>query len=214
MCSITGAMSLLPTVLSVGVGMATSAAQSKARIAEQNRQYAANKAAAQAAYQTSADTAALRYKQNNKKIRQDAFDFELKGKLAESQLVTMAGASNLAGGSIAETLADARGRWTKDARRFIDDKRNLKDSYIQDLENLRVSMDNQINTVAQGRWTTGDTLSMLSPLAGGFSSLMIDRQNSALNNWRMGNVGRLPGELSGVRRDFGLGSYTGAGFSE
>ena len=54
----------------------------------------------------------------------------------------------------------------------------------------------------QGRWTAGDTMAMMAPLVNGFSSLMIQQQNTAAHNQSMAQV-------SGV----GLGSTMGGGFS-
>lgn len=192
-------------VLQMGFGMMSSAAQSRARIEEQNRQYAANKQAAEASYEAAVETSSMKFLQNNTKIRQQGFDFELMGKLSESNLVAQAGSSNLGGTSIRSTVADARGKWTKDARRFIDERKNLAEAYEMDLHNLEVTKVNQINTVMQGRWTAGDTMAMLAPVVNGFSSLMIQGQNQNYHQQRMGQIGQTPGTLSG----FGGGGYMG-----
>lgn len=177
-------------VLQIGFGMLTSAAQSRARIEEQNRQYAANKAAAEASFAASRETAALQFIQNNEKIRQEQFDFELLGKLQVSQLQAQAGASNLRGISVRNTISDANARISKDSRRYIDERKNMAQAYKAELHNLRVSMVNQINTVSPGQWTQGDTLGMLSPLVGGFSSLMIGRQNQGYQQQRISQLGQ------------------------
>lgn len=194
-------------VLQMGFGMMSSAAQSKARIEEQNRQYEANKQAANASYEAGVETSSLKFLQNNKKVRQQGFDFELMGKLQESNLVAQAGSSNLSGVSIRSTIADARGKWTKDARRFIDERKNLAEAFEMDLHNLDVTRVNQINTVMQGRWTAGDTMAMLAPVVNGFSSLMIQGQNQQYQQQRMGQIGQMPGSMSG----YGGGGY-GGGF--
>lgn len=180
-------------VLQIGFGMLTSAAQSRARIEEQNRQYAANKAAAEASFAASRETAALQFIQNNKKVRQEQFDFELLGKLQVSQLQAQAGASNLRGISVRNTISDANARISKDSRRYIDERKNMAQAYKAELHNLRVSMVNQINTVSPGQWTQGDTLGMISPLVGGFSSLMIRRQNQGYQQQRISQLGQIPG---------------------
>lgn len=190
-------------VLQMGFGMMSSAAQSRARIEEQNRQYEANKAAAEASYAAAKETSSLTFLQNNKKIRQEQFDFELLGKLRESQASAAVGASNLKRtGSIRSSLADLRSKTARGSRRYIDERKNLADAYERDLENLEVTKVNQINTVMQGRWTAGDTMAMLAPVVNGFSSLMIQQQNTAAHNQSMARV-------SGV----GLGSTMGGGFS-
>lgn len=189
-------------VLQMGFGMMSSAAQSRARIEEQNRQYEANKAAAEASFAAAKETSGLQFLQNNKKIRQQQFDFELMGKLAESNVRAQTGASNLGGTSIRSTLSDAKMRWTKDARRFIDERKNLADAYEMDLHNLEVTKVNQINTVMQGRWTAGDTMAMLAPVVNGFSSLMIQQQNQGYYNNQMSQVGQQPM----MNMNYGLGS--------
>ena len=198
-------------VLQMGFGMMSSAAQSKARIEEQNRQYEANKAAAEASYAAAKETSSMKFLQNNKKIRQQGFDFELMGKLSESNLVAQAGSSNLTGTSIRSTVADARGKWTKDARRFIDERKNLAEAYEMDLHNLQVTKVNQINTVMQGRWTAGDTMAMLAPVVNGFSSLMIQGQNQQYQQQRMSQIGQMPGSMSGYGGGGMMGGY-GGGF--
>jgi hypothetical protein len=199
-------------VLQMGFGMMSSAAQSKARIEEQNRQYEANKAAAEASYAAGVETSSLKFLQNNKKVRQQGFDFELMGKLQESNLKAMAGSSNLTGTSIRSTVYDARGKWTKDARRFIDERKNLADGYEMDLHNLQVTKENQINTVMQGRWTAGDTMSMLAPVVNGFSSLMIQGQNQGYQQQRMGSIGQSPYGQSYGGYGGGYGGGSGMGF--
>jgi len=184
-------------VLQMGFGMMSSAAQSKARIEEQNRQYEANKLAAEASYGAAVETSSLKFLQNNKKIRQQGFDFELMGKLSESNLSAQAGSSNLGGASIRATINDAKGKWSKDARRFIDERKNLADAYEMDLHNLEVTKVNQINTVMQGRWTAGDTMAMLAPVVNGFSSLMIQGQNNNYQQQRMSQIGQMPSGYGG-----------------
>jgi len=188
-------------VLQIGFGMLASAAQSKARIEEQNRQYEANRAAAQAAYAAGKETASLTFLQNNKKIRQEQFDFELLSKLRESQLSAASGASNLKNtGSIRSSLADLRSKGARGSRRYVDERKNLADSYERDLDNLRVTMVNQINSVSQGSWTAGDSLSMMAPVVNGFSSLMIQQQNNAAHNQSLARIG---GGALGLGSTFG-----------
>jgi len=194
-------------VLQMGFGMMSSAAQSRARIEEQNRQYEANKKAAEASYGAAVETSSMKFLQNNTKIRQQGFDFELMGKLAESTLAAQAGSSNLSGTSIRSTINDARGKWTKDARRFIDERKNLADAYEMDLHNLEVTKVNQINTVMQGRWTAGDTMAMFAPVVNGFSSLMIQQQNQGYQQQRMSQIGQVPGSMYS-----GYGGGYGGGF--
>lgn len=179
-------------VLQIGFGMLSSAAQSRARIEEQNRQYEANKAAAEASFAAARETAGLQFIQNNQKIRQQQFDFELLGKLAVSQLKAQQGASNLRGATINNTVEDARAKISKDARRFIDERKNMAAAYKQELHNLEVTKVNQINTVVPGRWTMGDTLGMLAPVVNGFSGMMIQQQNRSYQQQQMGMIGRAP----------------------
>lgn len=194
-------------VLQMGFGMMSSAAQSKARIEEQTRQFEANKAAAEASFAASRETVALQFIQNNQKVRQQQFDFELMGKLAVSQFKAQAGASNLRGTSINNTVQDARAKVSKDARRFIDERKNMAAAYKQELHNLEVTKINQINTVVPGRWTMGDTMGMLAPVVNGFASMMIQGQNRSYQQQQMGQIGQMPGGYGG-----GYGGY-GGGFN-
>lgn len=161
--------------LQMGFGMLSSAAQSRARIEEQNRQFEANKAAAEASFAASRETVALQFIQNNQKVRQQQFDFELLGKLQVSQLNAQTGASNLRGVSVRNTISDAQAKISKDSRRFIDERKNMAAAYKQELHNLEVTKVNQINTVVPGRWTMGDTLGMLAPVVNGFAGMMIQQ---------------------------------------
>lgn len=180
-------------VLQMGFGMLSSAAQSRARIEEQNRQFEANKAAAEASFAASRETVALQFIQNNQKVRQQQFDFELMGKLAVSQFKAQAGASNLRGTSINNTVEDARAKVSKDARRFIDERKNMAAAYKQELHNLEVTKINQINTVVPGRWTMGDTLGMLAPVVNGFAGMMIQQQNRGYQQQQISQIGQMPG---------------------
>lgn len=179
--------------LQMGFGMLSSAAQSRARIEEQNRQFEANKAAAEASFAASRETVALQFIQNNQKVRQQQFDFELLGKLAVSQLKAQQGASNLRGVTINNTVEDARAKIGKDARRFIDERKNMADAYKQELHNLEVTKINQINTVVPGRWTMGDTLGMLAPVVNGFAGMMIQQQNRGYQQQQISQLGQAPG---------------------
>lgn len=179
-------------VLQTGFQIASNAAQSSARIKEQNRQYAANKEAANASFEASRDTTSLQFIQRDKSIRQQELDYDLLARMSLANAKAQVGASNLGGTSIKATLADAKGRYDRNARRFIEDRKNLAAAYQQDLINLEVTRENQINTVMQGRWTAGDTMNMLAPLAGGFSNLMIQRDNRSYYQNQMNNIGMLP----------------------
>ena len=205
-------------VLQIGFGMLSSAAQSRARIEEQNRQYEANKAAAEASFAAAKETAGLQFIQNNQKVRQQQFDFELMGKLAVSQLEAQTGASNLRGTSIRNTISDANARISKDARRFIDERKNMAAAYKQEIFNLEVTKVNQINTVVPGRWTMGDTLGMLAPVVNGFSGMMIQQQNRGYQQQQMGMIGRAPSYRGSYVGDYGPLMYprfaqSGYGFS-
>ena len=184
-------------VLQMGFGMMSSAAQSKARIEEQTRQFEANKAAAEASFAAARETSALQFIQNNQKVRQQQFDFELLGKLQVSQLQAQTGASNLRGVSIRNTISDANARISKDSRRFIDERKNMAAAYKQELHNLEVTKVNQINTVVPGRWTMGDTMGMLAPVVQGFSSMMIQQQNRGYQQQQMGQIGQMPSGYGG-----------------
>ena len=63
-------------VLQMGFGMMSSAAQSRARIEEQNRQFEANKAAAEASLAAARETTALSSSRTTRKSRQQQFDFD------------------------------------------------------------------------------------------------------------------------------------------
>lgn len=196
-------------ILQAGFGMMSSAAQSRARIEEQNRQYEANKAAANASYAAAKETSSIQFLQNNKKLRQQGFDFELNARLQQSNLRAQVGSSNLGGTSIRNTVSDFAGKASKDARRFIDERKNLAVAYDQDLHNLEVTRVNQINTVMQGRWTAGDTMAMLAPVVNGFSSLMIQGQNQGYHQQQMSQVGGMGGgygSMGGMGGGYGLGS--------
>lgn len=192
-------------VLQMGFGMMSSAAQSRARIEEQTRQFEANKAAAEASFAASRETAALQFIQNNQKVRQQQFDFELLGKMQVSQLKAQAGASNLRGVSIRNTISDASAKISKDSRRFIDERKNMAAAYKQELHNLEVTKINQINTVVPGRWTMGDTLGMLAPVVNGFAGMMIQQQNRGYQQQQMSQIGQMPGGYGG--------GYGGNGYS-
>lgn len=176
--------------LQMGFQMMSSAAESRARIEEQNRQYEANKKAANKSYVAAKDTTSLQFLQKNTAIREQELDYDLLAKVSMATGRAQAGASNLGGSSILATLADAQGKYDRNARRFIKDRKNLAAAYEQDLVNLNVTRENQINTVMQGRWTAGDTMAMLAPLATGFSQLMVQRQNQNYYANRMGMIGQ------------------------
>lgn len=176
--------------LQMGFQMMSSAAQSKARIEEQNRQYEANKKAANRSYTSAVDTTSLQFTQKNTGIKEQQLDYDLMSKVSLATGQAQAGASNLGGSSILATLSDAKGKYDRNARRFITDRKNLAAAYEQDLVNLNVTRENQINTVMQGRWTAGDTMAMLAPLATGFSQLMVQRQNQNYYANRMGMIGQ------------------------
>lgn len=200
--------------LQMGFGMLSSAAQSRARIEEQNRQFEANKAAAEASFAASRETVALQFIQNNQKVRQQQFDFELLGKLAVSQLKAQQGASNLRGVTINNTVEDARAKIGKDARRFIDERKNMAAAYKQELHNLEVTKVNQINTVVPGRWTMGDTLGMLAPVVNGFSGMMIQQQNRGYQQQQISQLGQVPGYNYGQTYQSGytpIGMFTNRG---
>lgn len=200
--------------LQMGFGMLSSAAQSRARIEEQNRQFEANKAAAEASFAASRETVALQFIQNNQKVRQQQFDFELLGKLQVSQLNAQTGASNLRGVSVRNTISDAQAKISKDSRRFIDERKNMAAAYKQELHNLEVTKVNQINTVVPGRWTMGDTLGMLAPVVNGFSGMMIQQQNRAYQQQQISQLGQVPGYNYGQTYQSGytpMGMFTNRG---
>jgi hypothetical protein len=113
--------------------------------------YERNKAAAEATFNATVDTVALKFLQNDLATRQQAFDFEMTGRMARSTAVVSAGASNLAGVSARETFNDISAQTSKGARRFQTQRKNASDSFFQDIINLQVARDNQINSVTDPR---------------------------------------------------------------
>lgn len=113
--------------------------------------YERNKAAAEATYDAQVDTAALKFLQNDLAVRQQAFDFEMAGRMAQSSAVAATGASNLAGVSARETFNEASSRTSQGARRYQTQRKNAADSYYADIRNLQVARDNQINSVLDPR---------------------------------------------------------------
>lgn len=195
-------------VLSTGFQMFSAAAEAQARIEEQNRQYEANKKAAESSYEAAVDTTDLSFVQNQQKIRQQQLDFELLGKIQIAQLEAQAGASNLRGSSVRNTISDAKAKISKDTRRFEQERQNLADAYTQELENLAVTKENQINTVSQGRWTLGDSLGVMAPMVSLGSQMMINQQNAGYSDYRNLMIGQQPG-FSGY--SYGSGGYSGQG---
>ena len=126
---------------------AMSEAIKKAEDAERELYYQRNKAAAEAVFDASVNSAALKFLQNDLSTRQQAFDFEMAGRLTEGQVVASAGASNLAGASVRETFSELSSKTSKGARRYQTARKNAADAYQQDLINLQVARDNQINSV-------------------------------------------------------------------
>lgn len=124
------------------------AAQKKA---EQVDYYERNKEAAINTYEANADTTALRFIQNDLAIRQQAFDFELTGRMARSSAVSAAGASNIAGVSVRDTFNEVSSQTSKGARRYQTQRKNAADAYYQDIKNLQVARDNQINSAFDPR---------------------------------------------------------------
>lgn len=119
--------------------------------AEKIDYYERNKAAAQATYEANADTTALRFLQNDLAVRQQAFDFEMVGRMSKSSAVSMAGAGNIAGVSVRDTFNSISSQTSKGARRYQTQRKNAADSYYQDLKNLQVARDNQINSAFDPR---------------------------------------------------------------
>jgi hypothetical protein len=124
------------------------AAQEKA---EKVEYYERNKAAANATYEANVDTTALAFLQNDLSVRQQAFDYEMTGRMARSSAVAATGASNLAGVSARETFNEISSQTSKGARRYQTQRKNAADSYYQDIRNLQVARDNQINSVIDPR---------------------------------------------------------------
>ena len=119
--------------------------------AEKIQNYERNKAAAQATYEGNVDTTALRFLQNDLSIRQQAFDFEMTGRMARSGAVASAGASNLSGVSVRETFNDISSQTSKGARRYQQTRKNAADSFYQDIVNLQIARDNQVNSAIDPR---------------------------------------------------------------
>ena len=119
--------------------------------AEKVASFERNKAAAFATYEGNVDATALRFLQNDLTIRQQAFDFELTGRMARSSAGAAVGASNLAGVSARETFNDISSQTSKGARRFQQTRKNAADSFYQDITNLQIARDNQINSVLDPR---------------------------------------------------------------
>lgn len=119
--------------------------------AEKVAYYERNKAAAAATYDASVDTTALKFLQNDLTVRQQAFDFEMTGRMARSGAVASAGASNLSGVSAREAFNDISSQTSKGARRFQQTRKNAADSFYQDIQNLQIARDNQVNTVIDPR---------------------------------------------------------------
>jgi hypothetical protein len=119
--------------------------------AEKVAYYERNKAAAAATYDASVDTTALKFLQNDLTVRQQAFDFEMTGRMARSGAVAATGASNLSGVSARETFNDISSQTSKGARRFQQTRKNAADSFYQDIQNLQIARDNQVNTVIDPR---------------------------------------------------------------
>lgn len=130
---------------------AADAAKEKQQRLEKIEYYERNKAAAEATYTASVDTTALKFLQNDLATRQQAFDFEMTGRMARSTAVASAGASNLAGVSARETFNEVSSQTSKGARRFQQQRKNAADAYFQDIVNLQVARDNQINSVLDPR---------------------------------------------------------------
>jgi len=126
-------------------------AQAAQERAEKIEYYERNKAAAQATYEGNVDTTALRFLQNDLTIRQQAFDFEMAGRMARSGAVAATGASNLAGVSARETFNEISSRTSQGARRFQRSRKNASDSYYQDIRNLQIARDNQVNSAIDPR---------------------------------------------------------------
>ena len=124
------------------------AAQEKA---EKIEYYERNKAAANATYDANVDTTALKFLQNDLAVRQQAFDYEMTGRMARSSAVAATGASNLAGVSARETFNEISSQTAKGARRYQTQRKNAADSFYQDIRNLQVARDNQINSVIDPR---------------------------------------------------------------
>ena len=124
------------------------AAQEKA---EKIEYYERNKAAANATYEANVDTTALKFLQNDLAVRQQAFDYEMTGRMARSSAVAATGASNLAGVSARETFNAISSQTAKGARRYQTQRKNAADGFYQDIRNLQVARDNQINSVIDPR---------------------------------------------------------------
>lgn len=126
-------------------------AQAAQEKAEKVEYYERNKAAAQATYEATVDTTALAFLQNDLAVRQQAFDYEMTGRMARSSAVAATGASNLAGVSARETFNEISSQTSKGARRYQTQRKNAADAYYQDIRNLQVARDNQINSVIDPR---------------------------------------------------------------
>lgn len=125
--------------------------QAEQERAEKVQYYERNKAAAEATYDATVDTTALKFLQNDLATRQQAFDFEMTGRMARSSSVAATGASNLAGVSARETLNQISSQTSKGARRYQTQRKNAADAYYADIRNLQVARDNQINSVIDPR---------------------------------------------------------------
>ena len=113
--------------------------------------YERNKAAAAATYDASVDSTALKFRQNDLTVRQQAFDFEMTGRMARSGAVASTGASNLSGVSARETFNDISSQTSKGARLIQQTRKNAADSFYQDIQKLKIARDNQVNTVIDPR---------------------------------------------------------------
>jgi hypothetical protein len=133
---------------------------------EKTEYYERNKAAAAASYDAQVDTTALRFLQNDLAIRQQAFDFEMTGRMARSSAVVATGASNLAGVSARETFNDISSQTASGARRYQTQRKNAADSFYQDIANLQVARDNQVNSVLDPRqFEVSDDIKRLQQIA-------------------------------------------------
>ena len=133
---------------------------------EKTEYYERNKAAAAASYDAQVDTTALRFLQNDLAIRQQAFDFELTGRMARSSAVVATGASNLAGVSAREAFNDISSQTASGARRYQTQRKNAADSFYQDIANLQVARDNQVNSVLDPRqFEVSDEIKRLQQIA-------------------------------------------------
>lgn len=126
-------------------------AQADQERAEKIEYYERNKAAAEATYEAGVATTAIKFQQNDLAVRQQAFDYEMAGRLAGSSAVAATGASNLAGVSARETFNEISSQTAKGARRYQTQRKNAADSFYQDLANLQVARENQINSAIDPR---------------------------------------------------------------